>query len=96
VLLQHSEETIEQLITNNRFALNPMSEKLFKSLRKTDDYSECMIKSPSGLSVHRIVFDPYSLILYSSKGEEFDAVKQLQRQGHSLRDSIEIVARKKS
>lgn len=94
IVLGQSEEAIDQLQNNERFALNPMSERLFKSLRKTDEYSECIIKSSSGLSVHRIILDPYSRILYSSKGEEFDAVKSLQIQGHSLRDAIDIVARK--
>ncbi len=94
IVLGQSEEAIDQLKKNERFTLNPMSERLFKSLRKTDEYSECIIKSPTGLSVHRIILDPYSRILYSSKGEEFDAVKSLQAQGHSLRDAIDMVARK--
>jgi conjugal transfer ATP-binding protein TraC len=49
---------------------------------------------PSGLSVHRIVLDPYSRILYSSKAEEFDAVQKLQEQGKSLHEAIDIIARK--
>jgi conjugal transfer ATP-binding protein TraC len=96
IVLQHSEEAIDELEKNNRFGLNPMSNKLFKSLRKTEQFSECLIKSPSGLAVLRIVYDPFSLILFSSKGDEYDAVKQLELQGHSMRDAVEIVARKKS
>ena len=68
--------------------MDPFTEKLFKSLKKTDDYSECIIKSPSGLSIHRILLDPYARILYSSKGEEFEAVKHLQAQGLSLQEAI--------
>lgn len=94
IVLCQDESAIDQLAKNERFALNPMSERLFKSLRKTDEYSECIIKSPSGLSVHRIILDHYFRILSSSKGEEVDAVKSVQAHGHSLRDSIEFVARK--
>lgn len=94
VVLGQKTESIDQVKKLERFNLDPFSERLFKSLRKTDDYSECIIKGPSGLSVHRIVFDPYSRILYSSKGEEFEAVNKLVEQGHALRDAIEIVARK--
>jgi conjugal transfer ATP-binding protein TraC len=53
-----------------------------------------VIKSPSAMTVHRIIFDHYARILYSSKGDEFEAVKQLENQGMSLLDAIEQVARK--
>jgi len=94
IVMGQKEESIALLAKSEKFILNPMSEMLFKSLRKTDEYSECIIKSPSGLSVHRIMLDPFSRILYSSKGEEFDAVQLLEKQGYSLCDAIEIVARK--
>lgn len=95
IVLGQTEEAIDQLKKNERFAMNPMIERMYKSLRKTDEYSECIIKSPSGSSVHRIILDPYSRILFSSKGEEFDAVNSLQKQGYSLRDAISKVAAEK-
>jgi conjugal transfer ATP-binding protein TraC len=94
IVLGQTEEAIDQLKKNQRFSMNPMTERLYKSLRKTDEYSECIIKSPSGISVHRIILDPYSRILYSSKGEEFDAVNALQNQGYSLRNAVSKVAEK--
>ena len=66
----------------------------FRVFVERDDYSECVIKSPQGISVHRIIFDPYSRILYSSKGEEFESVKRCQAQGLSLQAAIEQVAKK--
>ena len=74
--------------------MDHFTERVLKSLRKTDEYSECVIKTPSGVSVHRIILDPYSRILYSSKGEEFEAVKRLQADGYSLMDAVQRVARK--
>ena len=94
IVLGQTEEAIDQLKKNDRFAMNPMIERMYKSLRKTDEYSECIIKSPSGSSIHRIILDPYSRILYSSKGEEFDAVNSLQKRGFTLRDAISKVAEK--
>src|SRR5579885_224342 len=94
IILGQTPETIDQLKRLERLPMDAYTERLFKSLKKTDDFSECIIKMPSGLSVHRIVLDPYSRILYSSKAEEFDAVIQLQKQGKSLKEAIEIVARK--
>ena len=84
--------SLDQVKKQERLSMDPFTERLYKSLRKTDEYSECAIKSPSGLSVHRIVFDPYSLILYSSKGVEYDAVKAWQAKGHSLKEAISLVA----
>lgn len=94
IILGQKSETIDQLKKQDRLNLDAFTERLYKSLRKTDDYSECIIKSPSGLSVHRIIFDPYSRILFSSKGDEFEAVNSLVTQGLSLNKAIEHVARK--
>jgi conjugal transfer ATP-binding protein TraC len=46
-----------------------------------------------GWSVGRLILDPYSIALYSSKGEDFGKIKALQDQGHTLADAIEIVAK---
>ncbi|MCE3237362.1 MAG: hypothetical protein K0R24_343 [Gammaproteobacteria bacterium] len=94
MILGQTSEAIDQLKKSERLTIDPFTEKLLKSLRKTDEYSECVIKTPSGVSVHRIILDPYSRILYSSKGEEFEAVKTLQAEGYSLMHAVEIVARK--
>lgn len=95
LILSQTAESLSQVKTSNRLEMDDFTEKLLKSLKKTDEYSECVIKNASGgLSVHRIILDPYSRILFSSKGAEFEAVKQFQAQGHSLHDSIALVARK--
>lgn len=94
LILGQTEEAIDQLKRSARLAIDPYTEHVLKSLRKTDEYSECVIKSPSALTVHRIIFDPYSRILYSSKGDEFEAVRRLEASGLTLRDAIEKVAEK--
>lgn len=52
--------------------------------------------STLGTSVHRIVFDDFSKILFSSKGTEYDAVKNLTTQGLSLQEAIEQVVKQKN
>ena len=94
LILAQNREAIAQLRASGKFPMDDYTEKLFQSVRRADDYSECVIKSPQGISVHRIIFDPYSRILYSSKGEEFEAVKRCQAQGLSLQAAIEQVAKK--
>lgn len=95
IILGQNPETIDQIKKSERMNLDPYQERLFKSLRKTDEYSECVIKSPSSTSVHRIILDPYSRILYSSKGDEYEAVKSLTEQGMSLLDAVDTVSTRK-
>ena len=70
-------------------------EKALLSLKMVDhEYSEVMIYSSSiGWSIGWLILDPYSIALYSSKGEDFGKIKALQEQGHTLADAIEIVAK---
>ena len=95
LILGQNPETIDQVKQSGRMNLDAYTERLFKSLRKNDEYSECVIKSSSGISVHRIILDPYSRILYSSKGDEYEAVKALTAQGQSLLNAVDIVAKRK-
>lgn len=93
VILGQTEEAINKIKQENIMDLDGFTERLFKSLKVTPDFSECIIKSDDGLSVHRIILDPYSRILFSTKGEEFEAVKQLVDAGISLTCAVEQVAR---
>jgi conjugal transfer ATP-binding protein TraC len=92
IILGQNSETIDQLKKSERLSMDAYRERIFKSLRKTDEYSECVIITPSGLSIHRIILDPYMRILSSSKGEHYAMVKKFQEQNLSLEESIEKVA----
>ena len=77
IILGQTDEAVNKLKQEKIMDIDGYTERLLKSLKITKDYSECVIKGPEGLSVHRIIFDPYARILYSTKGEEFDAVNRL-------------------
>lgn len=96
IILGQTEEAINKLKQEKIMDIDGFTERLLKSLKITKDYSECMIKSPEGMSVHRVIFDPYCRILYSTKGQEFDAVNQLMINDEKmeLEEAVEIVARK--
>jgi len=95
IILGQTDEAINKLKQDKIMDIDGFTERLLKSLKITKDFSECVIKSPEGMSVHRVIFDPYSRILYSTKGQEFDAVNQLiQEQGIKLEEAVEIVARR--
>ena len=93
IILGQTDEAINKLKQEKIMDMNGHTERLFKSLKLTNEYSECVIMGPDGLSVHRVVFDPYSRILYSTKGEEFDAVETQVNDGVPLKEAIFNVAR---
>lgn len=92
IILGQSAEAINQLKSGGLMDLDGFTERLLKSLKLTKEYAECVIKGPEGMSVHRIIFDSYSRILYSTKGEEFDAVNDKVKKGMLLIDAIAEVA----
>ncbi|MHB1948326.1 MAG: type IV secretion system protein TraC [Gammaproteobacteria bacterium] len=98
IILGQTDEAINKLKQDKIMDIDGFTERLLKSLKITKDFSECMIKSPEGMSIHRVIFDPYSRILYSTKGEEFEAVNQLMMMNGNdpeyLPIAVEIVARR--
>ena len=60
---------------------------------KENGFSEMMIKFGGSVSFHRLFNDPFSRILYSTAGDEFQAVEDLVAQGISTVDAVERVAK---
>ncbi len=89
-LLSQKKESIEQLKKSGRIALTPLMEAQLNSVRtKHGSYAEIMIYSSNGYAVGRLILDPYSGLLYSTKAEEYAAVQALRAQGLSVSDAIE-------
>ena len=92
-LLSQKQESIEQLKKTNRISLTPHMESLLTSVRtKQGEYAEVMITGPHGYSIGRLILDPFSKVLYSTKADEFSAVKRLMQQGVDIGDAIERVS----
>lgn len=95
VILAQTSEAIQLAKDKEQLHMDPFLEKLLSDIKKVEGaYSECVISSPNGYSIHRIVLNPYTRILFSSKGPEVDDVKSLEAQGISLREAVDYVARK--
>ncbi|OJW54570.1 MAG: hypothetical protein BGO67_10515 [Alphaproteobacteria bacterium 41-28] len=96
-LLSQKDESIKLLKNSDRLAMDPVMERTLRSLRtEQGKYAEIMIKGPKGFAVGRLLLDPFSQILYSTKADEFAAVQALLDQGHSLKQAIQKVALEKS
>ena len=89
-LLSQKAESIEQLKKLGRISLTPQMESQLKSVRtKHGKYSEVMIYGSQGYAIGRLLLDPYSLLLYSSKAQDYAAIQTLRAQGLTLAEALE-------
>lgn len=93
IILAQLDATIDQLKNNARLKFTPYEERLFRSFAGTSQYKECLIRTPVGTNLFRVLFDPFTRILYSTRGEEFEAVKRLTAAGHSMFEAVSTVAK---
>ena len=88
-LLSQKTESIEALKQSGRLALTPAMSAQLKSVKtKQGHYAEVMIYGPHGYAVGRLLLDPYSNLLYSTKAQDYAQVKALTEQGLSLGEAI--------
>lgn len=89
-LLSQKPESIEQLKKLGRISLTPLMESQLKSVKtKQGEYAEVMIYGTQGYAIGRLLLDPYSALLYSTKAQDYAAVKQLIDQGLSVSEALE-------
>jgi conjugal transfer ATP-binding protein TraC len=52
-------------------------------------FSEIYIHSPVGSGLGRLLLDPFSMLVYSTRAEDFEAIKRLREQGLSVSEAVE-------
>jgi conjugal transfer ATP-binding protein TraC len=91
-ILRQKEETIAALAKSDRLVMGEAMKRVLLSMRKVDgEYSEVFVKCPVGQGLMRFIVDPHSLLLYSSKGEDFIAIAKLRDQGLTIEQAVEQV-----
>jgi conjugal transfer ATP-binding protein TraC len=91
-LLSQKPETIAQLRKLERLALTDvMEQKLISVKSRHGRYAEVMITGSHGYAVGRLLLDPYSLLLYSTKAEDYAAVQSLLAEGRPLEEALDMV-----
>jgi conjugal transfer ATP-binding protein TraC len=86
-----SAEGKDEKILKEQLGMEPGEVVVAKNLRGDKGrYSEFIIRhSSSSWLIGRLILDPFSAKLYSSKAEDVVAIKKMQKQGLSLEESIE-------
>lgn len=70
-----------------------MENQILSLTTQSGMYSEVFVYVAGSYGVGRLVSDPFNALLSSSKGEDFEAIRQRQEQGMSIGDAVEDVLR---
>ena len=93
IFLAQKDESIELLKQEKRIHCDPGMERALKSLTTADGrYAELVLHGPDGWRVLRLVLDPWSVALFSSRGPAFAAVETLKAEGLSTLQAIDRIA----
>lgn len=88
--LSQKPEAIAQLKQSKKLAVTEHLEQQLNSLRtQSGRYAEIAIKGPTGFAITRLLLDPYAQLLYSSRADDYAAVKQLQDEGLSVAEALD-------
>lgn len=93
IFLRLKTEALEQLRNDSRLSVDEIGMQFLKSLKTSDgEYSELMVQGPHGRFVGRLVLDPFSATLYSTKPEIYARIQHYQSLGLSLAEAVRCVA----
>ena len=97
VLLAQKKESVEMLAQSKKIAMDEAFKQSLTSLRMVDhQYSEALIYGPRGYAITRLILDPYSVALYSSKATDWSLINELMQSGLDLEGVLEKIADAKS
>ena len=90
LMLNQVPEAIQQLSESKKLAVTAHKEAKMKSVKTVAGrYAEILISSSKGYTVGRLLLDPFSLMLYSTKADEFAVVNDLREQGLSVQEAVQ-------
>ena len=93
IFLAQKDESVELLKQEKRIHCDPGMERALKSLNTVEGrYAEMVLHGPDGWRVARLVLDPWSVALFSSRGPAFTAVEKLKAEGLTTRQAIDRIA----
>ena len=89
-LLRQKPENIERLGKEGKLSLDEWLKRQLGSVStEHGHFSEIYIHSPMGSGLGRLLLDPFSMLVYSTRAEDYEAIKRLREQGLSVSEAIE-------
>jgi conjugal transfer ATP-binding protein TraC len=96
LFLSQKAESIAQLKKDGRFLGDEFKETLMSSLTTVQGkYAEVMVSGAKGYAVGKLLLDPFSSLLFSTKPEDYAAVKDLTDRGYETGTAVEQVLRER-
>ncbi|MCI0548703.1 MAG: type IV secretion system protein TraC, partial [Candidatus Rokubacteria bacterium] len=91
-MLRQKPESIAALEASQRLPMNETIRAMLRSLQtEHGSFAEVFVYCPMGYGIGLIIFDPFTLLLASSRAEDMLAVDLYRRRGLSTEDAIERV-----
>ena len=91
-LLRQKPESIEMLDKLGQLTMDDAMKRLLQSLRTEHGaFSELFIHSPAGNGIGRLLVDPWSLLLFSSRPEDWSAIDAHRSRGLAVPEAIDAV-----
>jgi len=91
-MLRQKPESLAALEASQRLPMNETMRAMLRSLQtEHGSFAEVFVHCPTGYGVGLVIFDPFTLLLASSRAEDMVAVDRYRRLGLSTEDAIERV-----
>lgn len=94
-LLRQKAESLAQVRQKGLLQLDDSLEELLRGVDTVQGkYSEIAVKGPAGISIGRLLVDPFAEKLYSTRAEEFQFIRDAEQAGRSLVWAVEELVRR--
>jgi conjugal transfer ATP-binding protein TraC len=96
-LLRQKPESIDRLGKEGKLHVDEWMKRQLSSVStEHGHYSEIYVHGPMGSGVGRLILDPFSMLLYSTRAEDFQSIKELTDQGMSVVEAIDTILKQRS
>lgn len=92
-LLRQKPENIDRLGKEGKLTIDEWLKRQLSSIT-TDhgNYSEIFVHSPMGSGIGRLILDPFSMMLFSTRAEDFELIKNMrEKNGMTTEQTIEQI-----
>ena len=95
-LLRQKPESIERLGKEGKLHVDEwMKRQLLSVSTEHGHYSEIFINGPTGSGIGRLILDPFSMLLYSTRAEDYEEIMALTNQGLSIADAVDTLLKQR-
>lgn len=94
IIMRQNDKSFKDFLSDHTDYFDAYQQALIKNFKPSavSGFSEFMVQQGAACSFHRLFLDPFSRIMFSSKAEEHNAVKEFMQKGVPVDQAIYMVA----